>query len=137
MTFWQKLKLRLANFMQGRHGADNLGMFTLITGLILSLLSSFTGLGFLSFLGLVLYILTLFRMFSRNQEARARENRKYIDLTSNWKTKFSQFIKRCKNRKEYMYFKCPQCKTLLRLKRGCGEKQITCARCSHQFTKKA
>ena len=33
--------------------------------------------------------------------------------------------------------KCPQCKQLLRLKRGCGEKQITCAKCGHQFQQKA
>ena len=38
MTFWQKIKLGLARFMQGRHGADNLGMFTLIP-VWLSLLS--------------------------------------------------------------------------------------------------
>ena len=134
---WQKIKAGLIRFMQGRHGSDNLGMFTLISGLVLSLLGSFTGLGILSFLGLVLYLITLFRMFSRNREARMAENRKYIELTSGWKTKTQQFIRRCKNRKEYKYFKCPHCKVLLRMKRGSGEKTITCARCGHQFTQKA
>ena len=78
MTFWQKMKDSMARWMVGRHGADNLGMATLIAGLVLSLLGSFTGVGLLSFLGLALYILTIFRMLSRNQEARAAENRKYL-----------------------------------------------------------
>ena len=137
MTFWQKIKMGLARFMEGRHGADNLGMFTLISGLVISLLSSFTGIPLLSFIGLALYVITLFRMLSRNQEKRLAENRKYIELTSGWKKKSSQFVKRMKNRKDYKYFKCPNCKVLLRLKRGCGEKEITCVRCQHKFKQKA
>ena len=137
MSFWQRIKESFARFMQGRHGPDNLGIFTLLTGLVFSLLGSFTGLILFSLLGFVLYILTLFRMFSRNHEKRSAENRKYIELTSGWKTKLSQFIKRTKNRRDYRYFKCPNCKVLLRMKRGSGEKDITCVRCGHQFKQKS
>ena len=137
MSFFQRLKMSLARFMQGRHGADNLGMFTLITGLVLSLLGSFTRISLLSFVGLALYIITLFRMFSRNHEKRMAENRKYIELTSGWQTKIKQFTKRMKNRREYKYFKCPNCKVLLRMKRGSGEKDITCVRCGTQFKQKS
>ena len=137
MSFWNKIKASMAQWMTGRHGTDNLGIFTLIAGLVLSLAGSITGFGTLSFLGLALYIVTIFRMMSRNQEARIRENQKYMALTGNWTTKISQFFRRMKNRKEYKYFRCPSCKQLLRLKRGCGEKQITCAKCGHQFQQKA
>ena len=137
MSFLQRIRESLARFMQGRHGPDNLGMFTLITGLACSLLGSFTGIGLLSLAGFALYIWTLFRMFSRNNEKRFAENRKYIDLTSNWKTRIRQFTKRMKNRRDYKYFKCPNCKVLLRLKRGSGEKDITCVRCGHQFKQKS
>ena len=137
MTFWQKIKAALARFMQGRHGADNLGMFTLLAGLVISLLSTFLRVPVLSFLGIALYVITLFRMFSRNHEKRMAENRKYIELTSGWKTKLSQFIKRTKNRRDYKYFKCPNCKVLLRMKRGSGEKDITCVRCGFQFKQKS
>ena len=41
MNFWEKVKQSLRSFMMGRHGADQLGMFTLIAGLVLSLLASF------------------------------------------------------------------------------------------------
>ena len=137
MRFLESLKNMLITFMQGRHGADQLGMFTLIAGLVLSLLASFTGIGLLSILGLGLYVWTLFRRFSRNHAARLKENQKYVALTSGASTKVRQFIKRQKNRKEYKYFRCPKCKVLLRLKRGCGEKEITCVRCGHQFKQKA
>lgn len=137
MSFFQRIRQALARFMMGRHGADNLGMFTLLTGLVCSLLGSFTRVGILSVIGLALYIITLFRMFSRNHEKRVAENRKYIELTSGWKTKIRQFTRRMKNRRDYRYFKCPNCKVLLRMKRGSGEKDITCVRCGHQFRQKS
>ena len=136
-SFWQKIKNGLIRFMEGRHGADNLGMFTLLAGLIISLVGSFTRLGLLNFLGLALYVVTVFRMLSRNREARLKENQKYLEVTGNCQTKTRQFILRTKNRKEYKYFRCPGCRQLLRLKRGCGEKDVTCAKCGHQFKQKA
>ena len=137
MSIMQRIKQSIARFMMGRHGADNLGIFTLITGLVMSILGSFTGIGLFSLLGFALYIWTLFRMFSRNNEKRVAENRKYIELTSGWKTKIRQFFRRMKNRRDYKYFKCPNCKVLLRLKRGSGEKEITCVRCGFQFKQKS
>ena len=137
MTFLQRIKQALSSFMIGRHGPDNLGMFTLFTGLAFSLIGSFTNIGLLSLLGMVLYIWTVFRMLSRNNEKRIVENRRYIELTSGWKTKISQFVRRMKNRRDYKYFKCPNCKVLLRMKRGSGEKDITCVRCGHQFKQKS
>ena len=137
MNFLQRLKESFARFMVGRHGPDNLGMFTLLAGLGCSLLGSFTGIGLFSLVGFASYVWTIFRMFSRNNEKRIAENRKYIDLTSNWKLKSSQFVKRLKNSKDYKYFKCPNCKVLLRMKRGSGERDITCVRCGHQFKQKS
>ncbi len=137
MSFLSRLKMSLARFMQGRNGTDNLCMFTLVTGLVLSLAASFLGLPLLSFAGLGLYIYTIFRMFSRNREKRMAENRKYLALTSGWRTKVRQFVRRLQNRKEYKYFKCPNCKLLLRMKKGTGDKEITCVRCNHQFHQKA
>ena len=137
MGIWQKIKDWMIRFMQGRYGSDNLGMVTLVAGLICSVAGSLTRWGILSFLGLALYIVTLFRMFSRNREARLKENRKYIELTGEARTRVTQWARRMKNRKDYKYFKCPNCKVLLRLRRGCGEKDITCVRCGHHFRQKA
>jgi len=137
MNLWQRIKEGMRRFMQGRHGADQLGLFTLLSGMVISLIGSLTGIPLFSLAGMALTVWTVFRMFSRNHEARIAENRKYLSLSSGWKTKAVQFGKRLKNRKDYKYFRCPKCKVLLRLKRGCGEKDITCVRCGHQFSKKA
>lgn len=137
MSFLQRAKAILTSFMAGRYGSDQLGLLTLSGGLVLSLAGSFANLGVLSLAGLILYGITLFRMFSRNKEARIRENQKYLSLSSGWIRKIRQFLRRLKNRKEYKYFRCPKCRVLLRLKRGCGEKNITCAKCGHQFQQKA
>ena len=137
MSIFQKFRMAMSRWMAGRNGADNLSLFTLIAGVILSIAGNIFGSGMINFLGFALYILTLFRMLSRNLEARAKENRKYIELTGSWTTKIRQFFRRMKNQKEYKYFKCPGCKQLLRLKRGSGEKNITCPKCGHQFQQKS
>ena len=56
MSLLQRLKERIASFMLGRHGPDNLGMFTLIAGLVCSILGSLTGIGLLSLIGFALYV---------------------------------------------------------------------------------
>lgn len=137
MTFTQKIKAALMRFMEGRHGADNLSSFTLIAGIVCMIISLITGSFLFSLLNTALYVYTIFRMFSRNNEKRIAENRKYIELTSDWKKKIRQFVTRLKNSKQYKYFRCPKCKALLRLTRGCGEVNVTCARCKNEFKQKA
>ena len=137
MNFLYRLKMWISRFMEGRYGPDQFGIFTLVFGLVLSLLSGVIGLPVIGLLGTGLYIYTLFRLFSKNRNKRIAENQKYVALSSNTKTKARQFILRKKKKKDYKYFRCPQCKVLLRMKRGTGDKEITCAKCKHQFHQKA
>ena len=136
MNFLYRLKMWISRFMEGRYGPDQFGIFTLVFGLVLSLLSGVIGLPVIGLLGTGLYIYTLFRLFSKNRNKRIAENQKYVALSSNTKTKARQFILRQKNKKDYKYFRCPQCKVLLRMKRGTGDKEITCSKCKHQFHQK-
>ena len=41
------------------------------------------------------------------------------------------------NRKQYHYYRCPQCRQKLRVPRGRGRIQISCPRCGTQFIKKS
>ena len=134
---WTRIKMALAGFMQGRNGVDNLGWHALWTGLILSLVSSFLGSMLLSLAGNVLYFYALFRMLSRNVVKRQAENTRYVSFMNNWQKELKQFFLRLKGTKEYKYFRCPGCKNRLRLRRGCGEKHITCPVCKHQFDQRA
>ena len=137
MGFMDKVRAAMTRFMTGRYGSDHLGMATLMAGVVLYILSMIFGSGILSLISFVLYGVTLFRMLSRNIEARRLENQKYLQGTEKWRLEATRFIRRQKNRKEYKYFRCPKCRQLLRLKRGCGEKEVTCAKCGHTFTTKA
>lgn len=137
MSFFGRIRAWLTRFMQGRNGVDNLGAWALWAGVIVNLLDNFLGTGILALLGMALYVYAIWRIFSRNVYKRAEENRRFVAFTTGLSTKVKQFFLRLKNSKEYKYFKCPQCKVLIRLKRGCGEKQITCPKCGCQFTQRA
>ncbi len=132
-----KLKMALIRFMQGRNGIDNLGYHALWGGLILSILDMFLRTGLLSLVGNVLYFYAIFRMLSRNVGKRQEENRRYAQFYDKASREVKQFFLRLKGMKTYKYFRCPGCKSRLRLRRGAGEKHITCPVCKHQFDQRA
>ncbi len=134
---WTRIKMAMMRFMQGRNGVDNLGYHALWGGLIVVLVNTFIGSGLLALLGNAMYIYAVFRMLSRNVQKRQAENSRYVRFLNNWQKEVKQFFLRLKGTKEYKYFRCPACKTRLRLRRGCGEKHITCPVCKHQFDQRA
>lgn len=134
---WQKFKAGLRNFMSGRNGADQLSFALLISGIVLSLLSTLLRFGLLYYVGLAAYIWAIFRMFSRNIAKRREENTRFINFRQNYRSSIRQFFTRLKNIKKYRYFRCPECKARLRLPRKVGEVTVTCGKCHHQFRQKA
>ena len=137
MSFLDKIKIGFRKFMTGRRGSDELSLALMIAGLAASLLSSVFGSSLLYLLGLALYIISLFRMFSRNLNKRYEENRKYVEWRRKTSTAISQAIVRLKNMRKFKYFKCPECSALLKLPRKVGEVTVTCGKCRHQFKRKA
>ena len=123
--------------MYGRYGTDELNLVLMILGIIVMFLSRIFWFWPLAIISYALYIYALFRMFSRNLQKRAHENEIYLQKTNKWRTSLHQARVRFKNRKQYKYFKCPQCGVRLRLTRGCGEKNIVCSQCKHTFHVKA
>lgn len=134
---WQKIKSGFQKFMLGRHGADELSLALLIFGLVASILTSFTGAALFSLLGMIAYIFSIYRMFSRNNEKRFSENQKYLGFQKKLVSNTKQAWVRLKNSREYKYFKCPQCHSRLRLPRKVGEVTVTCGKCKHSFKQKA
>ena len=133
----QKIKDALRNFMNGRHGADQLSFVLLSVGVVFSLLFSITGFVLFYVIGIAAYIYGIFRMFSRNNARRDMENQKFLNVSGNFKTNVKQFFVRTKNMRKYKYFRCPQCKSRLRLPRKVGEVTVTCSKCRNQFKQKA
>ena len=118
------------NFMLGRYGSDRLGTVLLITGIVLSLLSSVLNRHFplpaavLTLLSYGALFFCVFRMYSRNITARRRENAAFVNFFAHLKDK------------EHRYFHCPQCRQTVRVPRGRGKINIRCPRCNRQFIKK-
>ena len=137
MSFLNKLKVSFMRFMIGRNGADQLGLFSLIAALVCNLLDNFLMTGVLSLLGTALYIWTFFRMFSKNVYKRRAENLKFMVWYDKAKKTALRYWTRAKNIREYKYFSCPNCKASIRMKRGMGEKEITCPGCKHVFKQKS
>ena len=134
---WDRIKNALRAFMYGRRGVDELSMFCIIVGLLLGVINGFLGIGLLGLISFALYAWALFRMYSRNLSKRAAENARYQALFSTGVTKLRQFWTRTKNRKEYKYFRCPGCRSLMRLKRGSGPRHIVCPKCHRDFDQHA
>lgn len=118
------------NFMLGRYGSDKLNVTLLGFGIVVMIFSSVLGRhypGWSSVLTVLSYVSLfwcIFRMYSRNIEARRREN-----------TTFLNFFNHLKDR-DHRYFHCPQCRQTVRVPRGRGKINIRCPRCNRQFIKK-
>lgn len=137
MSFFDKIKNGIRKFMIGRNGADELSLAMLIAGLAAAVIASLFGSAVINLISTALYVLCVFRMFSKNIAKRYEENRKYVQWRQNFKISLSQAKVRMKNMRRYKYFKCPECQSLLKLPRKVGEVTVTCGKCRHEFKKKA
>lgn len=135
-----KFKEKFAQFMYGRRGTDEFSRFLLIVALVFIVLSWMMG-GVLQSivwaLGLASLIYCYFRMFSRNIYKRQQENGWYLRKKSAVTRWFRSVKDRWQQRKDYRFFRCPSCHTLLRVPRGKGKIQLTCRKCGNRFERKS
>ena len=134
------MKERIAKFMAGRYGNDQLGRALLVVDLILLLLATIFSKsvgGLLLPLALILLGYMYFRMLSRNIYKRQEENGKYLRLKYQVTSKFNVLRERWKQRKEYKFFTCPSCHASLRVPRGRGKIKIVCRKCGNSFEGKS
>ena len=124
-------------FMQGRYGGDQLSLTLIILSFILSLAGQISRLGFISILGYIPLVISIFRMFSKDISKRSMENYKFSILMSPIYKKYINFKNRIKDLKTHKYFRCPNCKQKLRIPRGKGKIVVTCSKCNHKFNKKS
>lgn len=120
--------------MWGRYGMDQLGLCILGASVALSLLGWVLSRlpGFPSVVLLLLNLLCygllgwyVFRVFSRNLDARRRENNAFLCLFRGLRDK------------DYRYYRCPGCRQLVRVPRGHGKIKISCPKCSEKFIRKS
>jgi len=127
----------LYRIMMGRYGPDHLGVAMVIFSFILSLLYAVIGYLPLLFISYFSFGLTIFRMLSRNLKRRRAENDKFIKYWWPIRIKIRHIAGRAKQLWTHKIFKCPSCKTKLRVPRGIGKLKVTCTNCSEKLFMKS
>ncbi|MBQ8894690.1 MAG: hypothetical protein IJ043_09840 [Clostridia bacterium] len=126
-----KFRDRVARFMYGRYGVDQLGKALLWVYLGLLLLGIFVDL--FQILAIALVVWMFFRIFSKNIQKRYAENQKYLQLTGKVKNWFGLQKKKLADRKTHRYRTCPHCKATLRLPNKKGKHTVCCPKCRKDF----
>jgi hypothetical protein len=136
--WFSNLGYKLSGFMQGRYGYDELSRFLTITGLVMMIISSFSYLHFLYFISVALLVWSWVRTFSRNIYKRQMERSKYLRIRNKLMQRFRLKKRIWQERKTHRYYKCPNCKSMVRItKPGRGKKiMITCPKCRQSFEKR-
>lgn len=135
-----RFKEKLAQFMYGRRGTDDFSRFLLITTLVMIVLSWIFGGAFGTVfwtLGLACLVYCYYRILSRDIYKRQKENTWYLQKKSAFTTWLRSLKDRWQQRKDYRFFRCPSCRTLLRVPKGKGKIQLTCRKCGNRFERKS
>ena len=131
------MRERIARFMAGRHGNDQLNRFLSIVSLVLlvaAVILNGTKLSAICWLlALVSLAIVYMRMLSRNRYKRLEENERYLRACYKYKNKAKMLKERWVQRKEYKFFSCPACHTTLRVPKGKGKINIVCRKCGNSF----
>ncbi len=129
-----KLKEKLYKFMMGRYGSDILNKDILWLTIILVFLNLFLRSAILYIIIYALFFYTFFRMLSKKVVARRAENAKYLVLRNKVKKFFTLQYNKVKYYKEYKYVTCKNCKSVIRVPRKKGTRNISCPGCGNPIT---
>lgn len=130
-------KERVAAFMMGRHGADELYFFIISLGFILMIINIFVTHSIVSYVMTAVEFALLgfatFRIFSKSIYKRQQENQRFLKLIEKPKKHIN--LQKCKirDRKTHVYRKCPSCKNNLRLPKQKGKHTVVCPCCKNRF----
>ena len=127
------MRNRLRVFMLGRNGIDQLVTAFIVAALVSDILFTLLGLIFLRFIPLIFLVLAMLRLLSKNVARRREENYRFTRVWADAKCSFSGWRKRTAQSGEYKFFKCPSCRTKLRVPKGKGRIKITCSKCGQRF----
>ncbi len=131
------MREKIARFMIGRNGVDQLAKAESVCVLVLLLLSMFTRFSLFYFLGILMMVHMYFRVFSKNRSKRYTENQKYVNARYRAVVWWDKKKKHFAQRKTHRFFRCPDCKQKVRVPKGRGRICITCPKCRREFVKKS
>lgn len=136
-NFLEKLNCKIRQLMQGRYGFDDLSHKMMLVSLGCFLLFVITRITILLSIAIVAVAIIYIRCFSKNINARENELNVYYNIIGKTKGKINLLKIMWRDKKTYRYFKCKNCKSVLRVPRGKGKIEITCSKCKSKMVKKS
>ena len=130
------MREKIARFMMGRYGVDQLSRFLMVTSIVFMVLGTFTH-PVLYYVGILGGIYMYFRIFSKNYVKRSAENQWYLRKTYYFRTWFDKKKRMWNLKKTHKIFKCPTCKQKIKVPKGRGKIEIRCAKCDSKFIKRS
>jgi len=132
-----RFRRKIQQWMIGRYGTDELSRTLVVIALILMIIGSFTGSVVASLVSWALFIWGYYRCLSKNIIKRSRERDNYLRLIEPLKRKISLWKRMWNDRNSYRYFKCPNCKKMIRVPKGKGKIAISCKNCRTEIIRKS
>lgn len=137
----------VGRFLYGRHGGDELNVALLVLYGVLLVVSNFLRSPAVYLISLAVLIFFFYRMLSRNQRQRWKENAWFLKWwvpAARWfgglfhctRAGWNRLGMRFRDRRTSRYYRCPNCGNTLRVPKGRGKIVITCPVCHHEFIKK-
>ncbi len=123
-SFFRSLQTRLQRFTFDRYGNDELSRLLSGAAVVLLLLSLIPGLKFLCLIAIILLLLSSARCLSKNKYARQCERTRYLSARYKLKQKLQLQWDRWRERKTRRYYRCPHCKTVIRITKPARGKKI-------------
>lgn len=121
----------ISRFMTGRYGFDKLGTALALGSACVMIFANLFGSGVLAVLAYIIAGICIYRIMSKRITLRLNENRRFLKICSD----VNAYMKR--DRKAYKYFKCPKCRTTVKVPRGKGKIVVRCRFCNEEFMKKS
>ena len=131
-----RFKDKMARFMYGRYGMDQLSRNLSLICLVLLIVTMFVRNNVIYMIALVGIVYTYFRVFSRNISRRSEENEKYLKFHYKVVGKLNKIKFRITDSKTHRIFRYPSCSQKIRVPRGKGKISIKCPKCRIEFIKK-
>lgn len=124
---------KIRKFMYGRNGPDELYNFLFKLYIIILIIDLFINLKWLVYLELLLVIIMLYRLFSKNISKRREENKNFLKYRKKIIKPFKDIYKRIGD-KNNIFKKC-SCGTIIRLPvpSSYGIKHVKCPKCKKRL----
>ena len=136
-SFGGSLMNWLRKLMTGRYGSDQLNLALLVLSVFFTCLARITDWLPLVFVSYLPLIFAFYRMFSRSIFKRQAENRWFLKYWTPVRQWIGQRIVMLRQSKQYRFYRCPSCKTTVRVPRGKGKIEIRCPNCKTAFQRKS